>query len=270
MKKNIFLLFCSVFIFNSAFVYGKDTVSPSSNFVTYRVGASIAGEYTSIDGHLKNRPASSVDDGNLARENFASDAHHICRKAQISPGFEFGTFIAQHYYLGFVLSHHFTNASNPMKTSIGNSFHFEHQLKLKSYTSLFLKFGFKMMPNVMFYGLVGPSFANWSHNSKTIYLDSTNGAKKVLASSEMNKKTIGFGIGGGIEYLKNEKYAINMDYTLNMHKAEGSGYHSSYNKPIEDPVWDVIVFKTLPANVQKSVRLSYSTIGLRFSYFFSF
>ncbi|MES2253156.1 MAG: outer membrane beta-barrel protein [Pseudomonadota bacterium] len=276
MKKICFILSCSTFFLNNVPVCGQHAASTSGRFVTYRVGVSVAGEYASIDGHLKNRPLNSFDLANIANDNFASDAHHTCHKFQISPGFELGALIAQQYYLGFVLSKHYTHASNTMNTSIGDAIHFEHQLKLTSYTNLFLKFGYKIIPNVMFYGLVGPSIANWSHNSKTFFYDPARNYKEVLVASKMNKKTTGFGIGGGIEYVINNKYAINMEYTLSMHKAEYARYRSSYNNHnvYYDPTYGLyhpfVNPETISADVQKNVRLSYSTIGLRFSYFFSF
>ena len=269
MKKPPFLFFFCIIFLNILLVYGQNTASPPARFVTYRVGVGIAGEYASINGHLKNRHLNPVDDGNFANKNFASDTHHTCHKFQISPGFELGAFIAQQYYLGLVGNKHFTNATRTMNTPIGSAVYFEHQLKLKSYTNLLLKFGYKVISKVMFYGLLGSSFANWSHNSKTIYQIPETSHKEIYALSEMNKKTTGFAVGCGIEYLKNNKYAVSMEYTLNMHKAAHLRYQSGYNNPV--PTFgSIIVYDATPADVQKSVRLTYSTIGLRFSYFFSF
>ena len=261
MKKKCFLLFSYLFFLCNIQVFGQGSATASHSLLMYRIGAGIAAEYASIEGHLKNRPLNPEDDANPANENFASDAHHSCRKFQVSPGVELGVFIAKDYYLGLAVSYHNTNAQNVMYTSIGQAIHFEHELKLKSYTDLFLKFGYKIMPKIMFYGLLGPSFANWSHNSKTIYYNTTLKRKSVEALSQMNKKTTGLGVGTGVEYFINDKYSINLNYTINMHKAKKLRYLSSYNTD----TWD-----TVYTDVQKSVRLTYSTIGVRFSYFFSF
>jgi opacity protein-like surface antigen len=246
-------------------VSGKIVTPMPAALMTYRVGVGIAGEYASIHAHLKNRP---LDDDNDLSDAFATDTHHACHKFQISPGFELGVFAAKRYYLGFVLNKHYTSASSAMKTSVGNNFSFDHELKLKSYVNLFLKFGYKIIPNMMCYGLVGPSFANWSHNSKTYLHDAVKNTKKVYALSEMNSKTTGFGVGGGVEYSINDKYSVSLDYTLSMHRAKNLSYKSFYNEPVS--LFGAVGYDATPADVQKSVRLTYSTIGVRLSYFFSF
>ena len=264
MKKICFLFFFCSLVLNGIPVYGETVTPIPAALMAYRVGVGIAGEYASIHAHLKNRP---LDDDNDLSDAFATDTHHACHKFQISPGFELGMFAAKRYYLGFVLNKHYTSVSSAMKISVGNNFSFDHELKLKSYTNLFLKFGYKIVPNIMCYGLVGPSFANWSHKSKTYLHDSVKNSKQVFALSEMNNKTTGLGLGGGIECSANDNYAVSLEYNFNIHKAKYLSYKSFYNQP--DATYGAVSYDATPADVQKSVRLSYSTIGLRFSYFFS-
>jgi len=245
----------------------KSAILPSRS-VTYRVGVGIAAEYASIDVRLKNMPIDSIHGELYTNQIFASDAHHMRHKFQISPGFELGAFIAEQYYVGLAWNKHYAGASNRIKTSIGEGIYFDHQLKLRSYTDLFLKFGYKIIPKVLFYGLVGPSFANWSHDSTMCFCGELQ--NEVYHKSKMNNKTTGFGFGGGIEYAINEKYSINMEYTINIHKMVCKNYQAGYISNREDPVYGFYDPQLIDARVQKSVRLSYSTIGLRFSYFFSF
>lgn len=267
MKKKYTLIYLFALLINDKNVLAQSSASEFKKSKSYRIGFGLGAEYASIYGHIKNKPLNIDDDYDDANKNFNLDAHHTSRKLQISPGFEFGAHIAQGYYFGAVLSQHFTRVSNSVNLSIGNNFNVEHQLKLKSYTNLFLKFGCQFVSKVMLYGVVGPSLANWEHVSTTSYYKTDTKKSTAYAVSKMNQKTVGVGVGAGIEYSINDKYALNFEYTLSMHKAKHLRYQSTYNQG--DAPDGILVYDAKFADVQKSVRLSYSTIGLRFSYFFS-
>lgn len=106
MNKIKILLYSGAFLFCDATGFCQDSVLTTNRSVVYRVGGTLAGEYASIDGHLKNRPTKKEDSNNIANENFASDAHHTCHKFQVSPGLEFGASINKFYYLGLTVTRH--------------------------------------------------------------------------------------------------------------------------------------------------------------------
>lgn len=259
---NIKLLFCSLvlFICQSLGLCAHKIGSNAPNPNQYRVGVSLAGEYASIDLALHNRTSESLRE----EGTYSSNAHHSCSKLQLSPGVEFGLKIMDDYYLGVMVNYHYTRVATHIKNSLPYSYFMEHEFKLKSSTDALLKFGYRPKQKLTFYGLAGPSFASWEHNTRTVLLDGAD--LKIRRYSGFKKKTIGIGCGAGVEYIIRDKYALDFNYTFTMHRAQSVNYKTSY----------VGVNPTAPyfsdrvLDVQKSVRLTYSTIGLRFSYFFSF
>ena len=149
-------------------------------------------------------------------------------------------------------------------------YNFEHKFNLKSYIDAFVKIGYKPMSNLMFFGLIGPSLANWSHKTRLYYYNkspSVNSTKDIN-NAESHIKTTGLGFGGGIEYWATKNATVSFQYAMHIHRTKNIHYDSKYD------LLEITSGGIEPVNrntdVQKSVRLTYSTIGLRFSYFFSF
>jgi opacity protein-like surface antigen len=129
----------------------------------------------------------------------------------------------------------------------------------RSYTDAFIKFGYKPIRQVMFYGLVGPSIADWSHTTQQISVNGTTGVDKPINEFDMKEKTVGLGVGGGIEYLIKDKYAISFEYAFHKHRSKSVNRTMTYYK----------YPNYLQSTFIKTVQPSYSTFAIRLSYFFS-
>ena len=265
MKKHV-LKIASVLFLSAAYGCAQNAVTPSGRMFTYRIGGGFAGEYASIDADVQNRPAFFPGDG-----DFSSHFHHSCRKFQMSPSIELGAFLYDTYYLGFVFSKHYTHVKSSMKVPMTYVYNFEHTLGLKSYLNAFLKIGYKPTPRMLFFGLIGPSFANWSHNTRLFKYsnEDRNDATKDIKNSEMRIKTTGLGFGGGMEYWVSKNTTVSFQYTAHVHRAKNIRYDYRYDLLVPDDEGFTVPIKRNGYS-EKSVRLSYSTIGVRFSYFFSF
>ena len=165
------------------------------------------------------------------------------------------------YYLGFLVNWRRTNASTASLTPLRGAYHFSHEFKLKSYTNAFIKFGYKPLRQVMLYGLVGPSVANWSHTTQQISVDLVTQVSQTISTFEMKEKTVGLGVGGGVEYLIQNKYALSFEYAFHAHRSKSASRRISY-----------VDFgnRTRSGDLVKIVQPSYSTFAIRLTYFFSF
>lgn len=254
-----------IFLCFSLFCCEPSTGCAESNYVSskvnqYRIGLSLTGEYALVDLSLHNRTSKALRE----EGTYSGNGHHSCRKLQLSPGIEFGSKIINKYYIGLVFNYHYTRVSTQIKNSMPYFYFMEHEFKLKSSADALLKFGYTPMPKVMFYGVAGPTIASWEHNTRTFLLKSDDTLDMKNYSASKNK-TVGFAFGAGVEFLVRDKYAIDCVYTLAFHRPRSINYQTYYTGV--NPAVPITSDRDL--NVQKSVRLSYSTIGLRFSYFFS-
>lgn len=268
MKKHV-LNISALLLSCTSYCCAQDASASPGRVITYRIGGGFAGEYASIDADVQNRPdVVFPGDG-----DFSSNTHQSCRKFQMSPNAEFGAFLYDKYYLGFSLSKHYTHAQSSLRVPMTTLYYFKHKFRLESYVDAFLKIGYKPMSNLMFFGLVGPSFADWSHKTKVFYydkgLDDDLSSTKNLKKSKTNVKTTGLGFGGGMEYWVTKNATVSFQYALHLHPTKNIRYNSQYDQLVLDAggMPDLVERNN---SVQKSVSLSYSTIGLRFSYFFSF
>lgn len=247
--------------------YAQNTVMPSGRPITYRIGVGFAGEYASIDVDVKNKPdVLFPEDG-----DFSTNVHHSCRKFQISPSIELGTFLHDTYYLGFSLSKSYTNARSSMKVPMTNNYNFEHTFNFQNYVNAFFKVGYKPTSNIMFFGLFGPSFANWSHKTKVFYYNKAYSVDSTadLKNFESHIKTTGLGLGAGVEYRVSKNAIVSFQYGMHLHRTKTINYDYTYDQLIiEDDGFPNYAERN--GGVQKKVRLSHSSIGLKFSYFFSF
>lgn len=266
MKKHVLNTFI-LLLLNTFYSCAQASLVPSGRSVTYRVGGGFAGEYASIDVDVKNKPTVvASEDG-----EFSSNGHHVCRKFQISPNIELGAFLYGKYYLGFSLSKSYTNAKSSMKVPMTTIYNFEHKFKLKNYVNAFFNMGYKPTPSLMLFCSIGPSFANWSHGTKVFYYDQMDSfdSKKDLKNSDSPIKSTGLGLGAGVEYWVSKNATVSFKYGLNLHRAKTIRYDYTYDQLVLNDAG----LPNIPernGDAQKSVRLTHSTIGLRFSYFFSF
>ncbi|MBA4249000.1 MAG: hypothetical protein C0432_04220 [Candidatus Puniceispirillum sp.] len=258
MKKNV-LNILIILLLNTLHIYAqKATLSPPARSITLRVGGGLATEYVSIDIDVKNKPSIiDPDDG-----EFSSNGHHLNKKLSFVPHVECGVFFDNTHYLGLLLSINFINAKASMKVPMTWVYNFKHSYHLKNYTNLSLKFGYKLSSNIMFFCLVGPSFSNWYHQTKTFYSDAS---EVVLKNAESRIKAKGLGVGAGIEYWLSKNTTVSFQYGLQLYKPKTINYDYTYEQKVDDPIPE-----TRNGNAQKKVRLTHSSIGLRFSYFFSF
>ncbi|MBY0281391.1 MAG: hypothetical protein K2W94_04455 [Alphaproteobacteria bacterium] len=256
MKQSIklfcyFLIFCKVY---NAYA-STDKTSASRTLSNTRIGLGIAGEYASIDTSLKIR---------FLSDNFSSTQQQTCKKFQVAPSLELGTTVMDNYYLGFLLSWRHSGASkttliSPMKWN----YYFLHQFKLQSYTDALIKFGYKPAQRTMFYGLVGPSIAKWSHTTQQILTNSSTQVSTLINEFTMTEKTVGLAVGGGIEYLIKNKYTISFEYVFHGHRSKSASRTLSY-KDVKG-----LIPYVRSGTVTKIVQPSYSTFAIRLSYFFS-
>ncbi|MDP4725348.1 MAG: porin family protein [Alphaproteobacteria bacterium] len=263
MNKKHILISVALFFSASQDVLPEYQPLLSKNDLAFRVGAGVSGKHVAVNTEVKT-VMSGVHDSKQS-----SVYSQNCRKFQWSPNIELGATIFQKYYLGFSISKHYTNAKNMSMIGYdGASRSFEHDITLKSYTDLFFKLGCKPVENIMLYGLVGHSFANWSHNTQSVLNYEATGVKVVYDSNRMNLKTKGYGFGAGVGYLINKKYSLDFEYVYYVHRPKES---DKFRAEIIIPDFSSpLHFESIPLDVQKKVSLSYSTIVVRFSYFFSF
>jgi opacity protein-like surface antigen len=245
----------------------QNSLVPSGRSITYRIGAGLVGEYNSIDVDVKNNPTVIFpEDG-----DFSSNVHHVCKKFNISPSIELGAFLYDTYYFGFLLVKNFTHVKSVMKVPMTSVFNFQHTFQLKSYIDTFLKIGYRPAANVMFYGLVGPSFANWSHKTKVFYYneEKSHSSTADINNSVSHVKSTGLGFGAGAEFWLGKNATVSFQYAMHLHRPKTIRYMSGYNVMFRDE-GGIANNVDRDHDVQKKVRLTHSTIAVRFSYFFSF
>ena len=250
-----FLIFCG----GVSVLASTDNKSSSDIFSNGRIGIGVAGEYANIDTSLKIR--SPVILGNIS-----STQQQTCKRFQLAPSLELGATIMDNYYLGFIASWRYLGASTTSITPIRGAYHFSHEFKLQSYTDVFIKFGYKPTRQALFYGLVGPSIADWSHTTQQVSVNSVAQVSKVLNTFEMRERTLGLGVGAGAEYVFKDKYAFSFDYVFHIHHSRSAtrtiNYIDGYNPYARK-------YNVRSGDLVKIVQPSYSTFAVRFTYFFS-
>lgn len=250
-----FLIFCK-----SISAFASTDKSTSYDLSNVRIGVGIAGEYANINNNLKIRSPEKLG-------SISSTQQETCKKFQIAPSFELGTTIMNDYYLGFVVSWRRSGANTGSSISpIRGGYHFSHEFKLKSYIDTFIKPGYKLSPQTMVYGVVGPSIASWSHTTQQFSVPTTN-IPKLLDTFEMKEKTIGLGLGCGFEYLVKNKYALSFEYVSHTHRSKSASHTISYIERIPRSPTPIVRVKS--GDLVKIVQPSYSTFAIRLTYFFS-
>jgi hypothetical protein len=254
MKLKLLLhLFCYFLIFCKGFSVFASTEQPTSFSSSdgARVGVGIAGEYANVEANLKIRSPTRLG-------NISSSQQQTCKKLQLSPSLELGTPILNNYYLGFIVSWHYSNANTTSTSPIRGAYHFSHQFKLKSYIDAFLKPGYRLTSRMMIYGVIGPSIANWSHTTEQFSVNGSTQVTRLIDTFKIRGQTVGLGFGCGFEYLIQDKYALSFECTSHIHRSKTASQTLSY-KDGRDRSGDLV----------KIVQPSYSTFAVRLTYFFS-
>ena len=256
-------LFCYFLISYKGFSAFASTNNKSSyqDLSTTRIGLGVAVEYANFDTSLKIRSPTELG-------NISSTQQQTCKRIQLAPSLEIGSTILDNYYLGFIVSWRYSRVSTTSLTPIRGAYHFAHEFKLRSYTDAFIKVGYKPLRQLMLYGVAGPSIANWSHTTQQI---SVNGAQvsKLINEFNMKKKTLGLGLGGGIEYLIKEKYALSFEYVFHTHRSQSANRTISYEDQAPITRASRSGRRTRSGSLTKIVQPSYSTFAIRLTYFFN-
>lgn len=233
--------------------------SRSSLFKQWRLGLGLALEYINSDAKTKVRPLPGT--GNL--NNFETDQSQTVKHFQVSPYIEMGKLISKDYYLGFLLSWRHSGAKSRSRSPIRESFFFEHELTIRHYTDILLKVGYNLNPCTMVYGLVGPSLTKWTHTSRQITGNTT------LNKFLINKNDVGISAGIGFEYLFKKNYALSVDFIHHLHRPASKNQFISYNVPLAPLGAPGFLPGNYEGIVNKKIDLSFSTIAVRFTTFFS-
>lgn len=219
----------------------------------WRVGFGLAVEYLNTEAKLKLHP-----DENL--EFVGSQQSQTGKHFQVAPCLEFGNTFGNSYYLGLMVSWRYVGLKSEAKSVIVPIQFFQHEFKLKHYTDILMKAGYQMSPRTMVYGLIGPSITNWTHSS-TQFEDNQTAVDRF----KINKTSIGLCLGVGVECYVNKDYTLSIDYTHHLHSPVSKSRSMRYE--IQNPLGGLDPHS---GELNKKIDLSYSTIAIRFTKFFSF
>lgn len=246
----LLLVFCCLPVFANQ----QPFLKPLSS---YRLGFGVAAELLSAEAKLKLQPQGTLG-------QISSDYQHNTKKFQVAPTVEFGRTILDEYYLGLQISWRKSKAKSTAGSSVrGVSYTFAHEFKLKSYTDIFLKAGYKPSPQFMFYGLVGPSVSKWGYTTNLFYTNLKGEPQSLVNTFKSRETSVGLGLGLGVEYLAKNKYALSLEYTHHLNRSKKSTFPMEYNEQRMGRPF----LRT--GNITRSVQPSYSTIALRVTFFVS-
>jgi opacity protein-like surface antigen len=258
MKKQIYFLsfflmtwgsICSPITANQPQEASK--AAASTFFTKGRIGIGLGLEYLHVDVGLKVQPTQELS---FMESKQSQTGKHF----QVAPCIELGKTIANDYYLGFLLSWRYSGLKATATAPIYNSISFNHEFRLNHYADFLMKMGYKFSHRTMFYGLIGPTIANWSHKSLVV--------RDMLISNQfqLDKTSFGLGIGLGFEYQVKKNYMFSIDFTYHLHSAATKSKYMTVIRTIP-----VIGNRPFSGDVNKKIDLSFSTVTLRFTKFFS-
>lgn len=250
MKKILFLILA----FNLNIHADTPDKSSHSTPANIHIGIGLGVENQNIEAHLKINPSIKLG------RNLTSTTQHSYKKNQIFPYLEFGKVIYDDFYIALTASFHYYEAQNTSRISLPRAYFFLHQFKLKSYTDILVKAGYKPTQHLLIYGLLGPSFATWSHTTQLKNTLGLSSDEKLVDTFDMKQKTVGLGIGCGVDFFIKNKYALSFEYVCHKHRNKSKNFHMTYNNTID---------QTRSAGLVKTVQPYYSTFAIRFTYYFN-
>jgi opacity protein-like surface antigen len=182
----------------------------------------------------------------------------VAKKAQLALCGEFGVTFPQAYYLGLLITGRYSGASNTAQTPIFMNNYFTHTYRINYFIDFLLKPGYKFTPKFMFYGLVGPTIMNWKHTSD--HMRNTS----LRNTLDINRTSIGLGLGFGFEYMAHSNCALSIDYTQHFFGTSKRNTSITYRNPTLPPGFDIF-----SGNVTKKVQPSFATVAARITVFFN-
>lgn len=256
MKKSIYWVISLSILWGNPNIYAQAAEAkvvaqiPAQSFIDqWRIGFGIAGEYLYLEAKMK-------DDFSPFGKIFQSDRSQTKKKFQVAPSIEVGATFANDFYLGIFFSWRYSDAKTKSRAPLKNLTHFFHEFKMNYYFDILAKPGYKLTPNTMVYGLIGPSIARWSHITDQFQQQTMNDRFKITRTS------VGFSFGGGLEHVIKENWALSIDYIYHIHKFTSKKQKMTFF----DNTGEGLFPRT--GVVSKEIQPSYSTIGARVSYFF--
>lgn len=248
----VFSILSALFLLNDIKADGQTMPSKSTlkGRSPFRIGGGISAEYATLSAELKQ------DFTPYGEANF-NQSHHMKRNLQIAPFIEIGSFIGDKWYVGHITSWHYSDTKDSSRFFLRGFYSVVGEFKLKSYISSLFKVGYKPWETMMVYGVMGPSYAWWSHKTKQLRRDDPVG------SFDVSKNSWGFSLGAGAEFPLGESIAISVDY---IHTLYGS---TKVRQIIGIGDSDAILGDiTRYKEVSKTIRPSHGVLSLKLSYFF--
>jgi opacity protein-like surface antigen len=237
--------------------------APATATPQWRVGVGVAAEYMSGEAKVSIKPENPNTLSFLGTSN-----QYVGKQFQVAPSIELGADFKD-YYLGLFIS---WRQSNLKATSVYDFraayYRFRHTYTIHSYADVLLKPGYKLTPQVMVYGLVGPSFASWSFNTDFFKISTVQREDSALLDRfTFKKNSIGLGLGAGFEYRMQPHYVLSCDYTYHFHRSKQSIHNIKYTEKISTKMgpFDLNNF----GNLIRNINPSYSTFAVRLTYFFN-
>lgn len=213
---------------------------------SFRIGGGISGEYITLSAQVKQ-------DFTAHTPTHFNQSDHMKRNFQVAPFIEFGSYIGNNFYLGLITSWHYSNTKDKSRFSFRGNYSLATEFNLKSYLASLIKMGFKLQDNMMLYGVVGPSYAKWTHKTKQ-YLNSN-----IVDSFDVNKSSLGVAFGGGAEFSMSQNTALSIDYIYTRYRSTKACQVISFRDgggPLRSK------------EVSKTIQPSYGVLSLKLSYFF--
>tara|TARA_R110002095_G_scaffold141007_1_gene122376 strand:- start:571 stop:1278 length:708 start_codon:yes stop_codon:yes gene_type:complete len=229
---------------------GSRDNSSSKEIKNFRIGGGLSAEYITLSAQLKQ------DFTPYGLANF-NQSHHMKHNVQLAPFVEFGSFVDERFYLGLVTSWHYSNTKDNSRFYLRGRYSMVTEFKLKSYFSSLLKLGYKVQNNMMLYGVVGPSYAQWSHKTAQYFNETFDG------SFDVNKRSAGFAFGGGAEFSMTKNIALSVDYIHTLYRSTKA--NQVINIKDQDFMGNIIVRSK---EVTKTIKPSHGVLSLKLSYFF--
>jgi opacity protein-like surface antigen len=255
MIKSIYFIISFLILevnLNKPVIAGGSETLEHSFFRQGRARFGLALEYLNLEAKLK-------DNFSALGIIFHSDRTQTKKNIQIAPSIELGTTILNDFYLGVLSSWHYVDAKTKSRAPLKALTYFHHEFKINHYVDILAKPGYKLTPNTMIYGLIGPSIVKWSHTTDQFEQSNINSLVTKRDRFKISKTSVGVGLGLGLEYYFKEKYAFSIDYTHHFHRSASK----TKNMAMVENLGGGPIRRS--GNVSKSVMPSYSTIALRFT-----
>ena len=226
----------------------KNSANTSSN--QWRLGLGIGVEFHDLEAKVNDNISTvftSHEDSTRSRTK---------KFIHVAPAIELGLSMGRDFYLGMLLAGRYLDKSIKSKAGLEQGWHLSRKFQMDYSFDLLAKPGYELAPNVMIYGLIGPSIAKWSDDTDLLL----NGTR--TNNLKISETSLGLGVGLGFEYLVQKKYAFSVDYIYHAYKSESGSKQMTIQ--LQQPIGGL---QTITENVSRKIEPSYATVGFRFTYF---